>query len=102
MCSSDLKKFVGLADIVPLEGTKVRVLIPGWKDAAGYPMDDYVTLIGAALLGKDNEYVKKWLNDATRVNEDIAPSLKYFEQNTRSPRVSLFTLPHFTSRLCDY
>jgi len=101
ICSSELKTYRGLEHLVPLEG-KLRVLNQGRTDVLKQLMGGYVAVedIGTALFGENKEYVEQWMNDPTRVNEEITPSLKYYEHE--SPGVSLFELLYFTYRLFEY
>ena len=102
MCFSDLQTYGGLDHLVPLMGTKFRVLNHGRKDMNDQLMDCYVAVedIGHAFFGENKEYVEQWMKDPTRVNKEIAPSFKYYEHV--SPGVSLFELVCFTYLLFDY
>ena len=101
-CASVLKGFFQLDWVKPFDDKKVRILNDGQFDLLGQHVGDRLSVkdVGAALLYKDMKSVNLWLDDPTRVNAQIAPSLAYIDSG--APDVSPFELPPLASAPCDF
>jgi len=101
-CASVLKGFFQLDWVEPFDDKKVRILNDGQFDLLGQHVGDRLSVkdVGAALLYKDMKSVNLWLDDPTRVNAQIAPSLAYIDSG--APDVSPFELPPLASAPCDF
>lgn len=101
-CASILKGCVELDWVTPYKDKKVRILDEGQLDLLGQHVGDRISVkdVGAALLHREMKNVLRWLNDPTRVNDQIAPSLAYI--NSGAPDVSPFELPPLVPVPCVF